>query len=51
MSSRCRELANEILQYALAHNLTLSTAESCSAGSLGKLLATCAGASKVFQGA
>lgn len=50
MASRCRELADEILQHAEAHGLTVCTAESCSAGRLATLLAQVEGSSKAFQG-
>jgi len=50
MPSRCDELADEILQHAEAHGLTVCTAESCSAGQLATRLAKAEGAAKAFLG-
>ena len=43
-------LAEEIIEYAKRHNLTICTAESCSAGRLAQEFAKTEGASKHFMG-
>ena len=44
------DLAGEIMEYARARDLTVCTAESCSAGRLAQELAKTEGASKHFMG-
>ena len=43
-------IAEEIMEFAKAHNLTICTAESCSAGRLAQEFAKTEGASKHFMG-
>jgi PncC family amidohydrolase len=44
------KLANEIIEFAKAHGLTVAVAESCSAGRLAQLFSKTEGASKHFLG-
>jgi len=48
--SLIRQLADEILEYARAHNETIVTAESCSAGMLALAFSKGEGASQHFMG-